>query len=163
MVIPHVHRTVVRTWLLAVVLAAGACSKEPSRWDQAASATLPTPATPKVEGAKLNRFFLADGTDGFSRTFTQEKEGFVEAKLKKEGQDVATLAISDTSSDAGVKAKYAAATDKVEGYPLVTVGKNQSALLINDKFQVKVSSQTLDADTRKALLAKFDLTGLAKL
>jgi len=150
-------------------LAAGGCGKEPSRWDEAATATLPAtvapgaPAPPKTEGAKLNGFFPADGTDGYSRVFTQEKDGFVEAKLKKDGQEVATLAISDASGDESVKAKYASAPDKVGDQPLVTVGKNQSAVLVNNKFQIKVSSQTLDADARKTLLSKFDIKGLAKL
>lgn len=148
---------------LAAALSAAACGKEPSRWDQAASATLPAPAGPKVEGGKLNAFFPADGTDGYSRVFTQEKDGFVEAKLKKDGQDVATLSISDASSDEAVKGKFASSSDKVAGQPLVTVGKNQSAVLVNNKFQAKVSSQTLDPDARKALLSKFDLNGLAKL
>lgn len=149
--------------LLALVLGGAACSKEPSRWDQVATAQLPTQSAPKVEGGKLNAFFPPDGTDGFSRVFTQEKDGFVEAKLKKDGQDVVTLAISDASNDDGVKAKYATAPDKLQDQPLVTVGKNQSALLVNQKFQVKVSSPTLDAEARKALLAKFDLNGLTKL
>src|SRR5512133_136194 len=148
---------------LALALCVSACSKEPSRWDQVATAQLPARSVPKVEGAKLNAFFPADGTDGFSRVFTQEKEGFVEAKLKKDGQDVATLAISDASNDEGVKAKYATASDKLQDQPLVTVGKNQSAVLVNHKFQVKVSSPTLDAAARKALLSKFDLNGLTKL
>lgn len=147
---------------LGLVLAASACKKEPSRWDQAATATA-TAAGPKVEGSKLNAFFPADGTDGYSRVFTQEKEGFVEAKLKKDGQEAATLSISDASSDEAAKAKFAGASDKVGDHPLVTVGKNQSAVLVNGKLQIKVSSQTLDADARKALLAKFDLGGLSKL
>jgi hypothetical protein len=148
---------------LGLVLSAAACGeKEPSRWDTAATATA-TAAGPKVAGSKLNAFFPADGTDGYSRVFTQEKDGFVEAKLKKEGQDVATVSISDASSDEAAKGKFAGATEKVGDHPLVTVGKNQSAVLVNGKMQIKVSSQTLDADARKALLGKFDLAGLAKL
>ncbi|MBK8258903.1 MAG: hypothetical protein IPK82_40370 [Polyangiaceae bacterium] len=138
------------------------CGKEPSRWDQAATQTVSAAAAPKVEGAKLNAFFPADGTDGMSRVFSQEKDGFVEAKLKKDGQDVATLSISDASADEGVKSKFASASDKVGDHPLVTVGKNQSAVLVANKYQVKVSSQTLDPDARKALLSKFDLAGLSK-
>lgn len=147
---------------LALALCAG-CGEKPSRWDQAATQTAPAAAAPKMEGAKLNAFFPADGTDGMSRVFSQEKDGFVEAKLKKEGQDVATLSISDASADEAAKGKFASATDKVGDHPLVTVGKNQSAVLVANKYQVKVSSQTLDAEARKALLAKFDLAGLAKL
>lgn len=148
---------------LALLLATAGCKKEPSRWDQAATATVSAAAAPKVEGGKLNAFFPADGTDGYGRVFTQEKDGFVEAKLKKDGQDAATLSISDASSDEAVKAKFASAPDKVGDHPLVTVGKNQSAALVNGKFQIKVSSPSLDADARKALLAKFDLAGLARM
>jgi hypothetical protein len=156
-------RSVLACAAASLVLLAAACGKEPSRWDSAHSATLPAGSAPKIEGGKLNAFFPADGTDGYSRVFTQEKDGFVEAKLKKDGQEVATLAISDASSDDAVKSKFASASDKVNGQPLVTVGKNQSAVLVNNKFQIKVSSQTLDEGARKALLEKFDLSGLAKL
>lgn len=148
---------------LGLSVALAGCKKEPSRWDQAATATVSTGTSPKVEGGKLNAFFPADGTDGYSRVFSQEKDGFVEAKLKKDGEEVATLSISDASGDEAVKGKFASASDKVGDYPLVTVGKNQSAVLVGGKMQVKVSSKTLDADARKALLAKFDLAGLSKL
>lgn len=156
-------RDIVVLGALGASLLAGACKKEPTRWDEAATATLPAAAAPKIEGKKLNVFFPADGTDGYSRVFTQEKDGFVEAKLKKDGQEVATLAISDASGDDAVKGKFASATDKVGAHPLVTVGKNQSAVLVHDRYQVKVSSQSLDADARRALLGKFDLDGLGKL
>jgi hypothetical protein len=158
--------------LHVALLAAGlslsvACKKEPDRWDQAATAPVPTkptePAAKEKPGANFNKAFPADGTDGYTRVFTQEKEGFAEAKLQKDGKDVATLAISDASADADAKGKFAKSTESVEGHPLVTVGKNQSALLVKDRYQVKVSSQTLDAEARKALLTKFDLKALAAL
>jgi hypothetical protein len=148
---------------LGLALATVACKQEPSRWDQAATSTATAGASPKIEGSKLNAFFPADGTDGYSRVFSQEKEGFVEAKLKKDGQEVATLSISDASGDEAAKGKFASASDKVGDHPLVTVGNNQSAALVGGKFQVKVSSKTLDAEARKALLAKFDLAGLSKI
>ncbi len=146
-----------------LLIGAAGCGNEPSRWDQAATATLSAPASPKIEGAKLNAAFPADGTDGYSRVFTAEKEGFVEAKLKKDGQEAATLSISDAAGDSAVTGKFASAADKVSSYPLITVGKNQSAVLVNNRFQVKVSSQTLDPDARKTLLSKFNLDALAKL
>lgn len=150
--------------LLALSLSLVACEKEPTRWDQAASAK-PTAIT--AEGSKpgsaFNKFFPADGTDGHSRVYTAEKAGFAEAKLKKDGKDVATLSISDTANEPDAKGKFASAGDKVKGFPLVTVGKNQSAVLVKDRYQVKVSSQSLDADARKAWLDRFDLAGLAGL
>lgn len=152
-------------WLCALALSLAACNnKEPTRWDQAGSAQ-PTAAT--VEGSRpgsaFNKFFPADGTDGYTRVYTAEKTGYAEAKLKKEGKDVAVLSISDTANEPDAKSKFVSASDKVKGFPLVTVGKNQSAVLVKDRYQVKVSSQTLDADARKTWLEHFDLAGLAGL
>ncbi|APR75324.1 Hypothetical protein A7982_00670 [Minicystis rosea] len=151
-------------WLLALALSLAACSKEPTRWDQAASSK-PTAIT--AEGSKpgsaFNKFFPADSTDGHSRVYTAEKPGYAEAKLKKDGKDVAVLSISDTLNEPDAKSKFASASEKVRGYPLVTVGKNQSALLVKDRYQVKVSSQSLDADARKAWIERFDLAGLGGL
>lgn len=153
---------------LAVTTTLGyACKREPSRWDKAATSataddkSTTAPAAPKTEGAKLNKFF-PPAEDGVSRVFTQEKDGFVEAQLKKDGVTIATLSISDTTGDDAAKKKFEGATEKVGSAPLVTVGKNQSAALVG-RFQVKASSPTLAPSARKALLEKFDLDGLAKL
>jgi hypothetical protein len=151
----------------AAVASLGACKKEPTRWDNAAEAPIPPkpaePAQQEKAGGSFNKAFPADGTDGYKRVFTQEKEGFAEAKLQKDGKDVATLAVTDVTNDAEAKGKFAKSTDAIDGHPLVTVGKNQSALLVKDRYQVKVSSMTLDADARKQLLGKFDLKTLASL
>jgi hypothetical protein len=156
-------RTVVAAGFL--VLAAG-CKKEPSRWDQAAAsaktAAAEAPSVAKTDGSKLNAFFPKDGEGGYSRVFTQEKTGFVEAQLKKDGALIATLAISDTTGDEAAKKKFDGASDKVGAAPLVTVGKNQSAALVG-RYQVKVSSPTLDPAARKAILETFDLRGLTAL
>lgn len=161
-------RSVVRTVGLSLSLAfALACSKEPTRWDQAAhqaksAAVVETPPPAKTEGGKFNKFFPADGEGGASRVFTQEKDGFAQADLKKDGATLATLSISDTEGDVAAKKKFEEAKEKVGEYPLVTVGAKQSALLVG-RYQAKVSSPSLDAAARKALLEKFDLRGLAKL
>ncbi len=157
------------TFLLVTFLVA--CSKdEPksTRWNDAAAALasgapVSASAAPVAAGSTLNARFPADGTDGYKRVFTQEKDGFAEAKLQKDGKDVATLSISDTNGTPDARAKFDAASEKLEGkYPLVTVGKNQSSVLVGGRWQVKVSSQSLDADQRKNLLTKFDLEGLSK-
>jgi len=157
-----------RTILLALCLGlpAAGCKDPPSRWDQAATATLPVApsgAPQSKPGSAFNAFFPPDSVDDVSRVFSQEKPGFAEAKLKKDGKEIAVLSISDAVNDADVKAKFAAATDKVNGMPLVTVGKNQSALLVKDRYQVKVSSQSLDEAARKAWIGRFNLSGLASL
>lgn len=154
---------------LAMLTFGAACSKEPTRWDQAAqtaksaAAADTPPAPPKTEGSSFNKFFPPDGESGAKRVFTQEKDGFAEAKLEKDGATMATLAISDAQSDDAAKKKFEGAPDTVATFPLVTVGKNQSAALVKGRYQVKVSSTTLDAPARKALLEKFDLAGLSKL
>ncbi|MFO0762214.1 MAG: hypothetical protein U0359_37590 [Byssovorax sp.] len=157
-----------RTAIVAISLCLGlaGCSKEPTRWDAAASAkpaAIASDAPPVKAGGSFNAFFPADGVEGTKRVFSQEKAGFVEAKLSKDGKPLATLTISDTTTEPDAKKKFENASDKVKGYPLVLVGKNQSALLVKDRYQVKVSSPDLDPDARKAWLERFDLAGLAGL
>jgi hypothetical protein len=144
-----------------------ACSKEPNRWEaaeQRAEATdgVGAAAAPKVAGGKLNAFFPAAGPGGATRVFTAEKAGYVEAKLKKsDGSELAMLSISEAAADA--LAKFTSASDDVSGFPLVTIGSNQSSALVANKYQVKVSSKELAAPDRKAVLASFDLKGLSSL
>lgn len=140
-----------------------ACKKEPTRWDGVASATTsarPPEAPPKAEGKELNAYFPKDGEGGYARVFTAEKEGYAEAKLTKEGAEAALLTVSD--ADPPQRDKFKDAKDKLAGYPLTTFGKNQSMVLVADRWQVKVSSKTLDEAARKDLLGTFDLAGLAQ-
>lgn len=163
-----------RTLFLALLFAAvvtGGCKKdEPksTRWDDAAAAVASTPppeadaapAAPLSAAGTLNKFFPKDGEGGYKRIFAADKEGYAEAKLQKDGKEVAVLSISDAERMTYVKAKFDAATEKLEGFPVITVGKNQSSVLVKNRYQVKVSSQTLEHEARKAILAAFDLKGL---
>lgn len=151
---------------LFAVLIAGmlACSKdEPksTRWDNAADAAAqappPKPTAPVAEGSSLNAAFPKDGDGGYKRVFTQEKDGFAEAKLQKDGKDVATLSASDTNANPEAKAKFSDAKEKLGEWPMMTVGKNQTTVLVRDRWQVKVSSPTLDHEARKTILGTFDL------
>lgn len=169
--------------LAFAVAVAGCCGgsseeKKPSRWEtkttpsaQPSGATTtaakpPAPASsePKpLEGSAFNKFFPADATDGTKRVFTQEKTGYAEAKFQKDGKDLITLSISDTANNPDARTKFSSATEKLQSHPMMTVGKNQSTILVKDRFQLKASSQTLDHEARKAWLSKFDLTGVAGL
>lgn len=155
----------IRPLLIALALV-GACKgePEPTRWDKKTAEVKEnkTPAVDKstvAKGGSLNTFFPKE-MSGLSRTFTQEKLGFSEAKIKM-GPAEAKVSISDTRNNPSAKAKFEKSTEKVAGFPLVTVGKKQTAVLVADRWQVKVSSSFLDASARKALLEKFDLSGLA--
>lgn len=96
---------------------------------------------------------------------SQEKRGFSEARLKQGDQVIALLAISDTITAPEARAKFDQAKQELEGWPLVEQGPHASALLVADRFQVKVIEQgsALDADHRHSLLEDFDLQGLASL
>jgi hypothetical protein len=154
---------------LLAPLGCGGCGDKPksTRWDDAAAATTAappasgsvSPAAPLSPPGALNRYFPADGVDGFKRVFTADKEGYAEAKLSKDGKDVATLSINDGIKPFA-KAKFDEATEKVEGFPVAKFGENQTSALVKDRYQVKVTSQTLDHAARTKLLSKFDLKGM---
>jgi len=139
---------------------------EESRWAAAQEATQGEHATTKeaVAGGDFNQFFPKD-RDQFDVVYTQEKQGFAEAVLRDDGQDVATLSIFDTVSNPEAAEKYAADSDAVAGYPATAIGDNGTAILVADRFQVQVRSTRADfsADDRATWLAAFDLAGLAAL
>lgn len=153
---------------LLLSLALVGCNKAPetSRWDkkteEVKQAGKPAEASKATAGGALNRYFPGDGPDG-KRVFTQERDGYAEAKLQRDGKDLATLSIADLSSNPDAKKKYDGATDKVAGFPLTTLGSTMSSVLVKERYQVRVSSPALDAAARKDLLGKFDLAGLSKL
>jgi hypothetical protein len=110
-------------------------------------------AKPMAAG-EFKKFFPKDVV------FSSTKEGFAEAKLQKDGNEVAILSIVDAEKLAYAKAKFDTATEKLDGFPVLKIGANQSSVLVKERFQVKVQSQTLDHEARKAILATFDLKGL---
>ncbi|AKG20181.1 hypothetical protein [Calothrix sp. 336/3] len=157
--------------LLSVLILTTACSsaKEPSRFDQAqkdSSTAKSGQAVSKnaTQGSEFNKFFPQGGS-GYSRVFTQEKKGFAEAKLKKDGKDVAMLSISDTKSTPSAAAKFTKSTKDIGGYPSIEVGNTQTAVLVKERYQVKVLSRTpsFKASDRATWIQKFNLDGLAKL
>ena len=117
-----------------------------------------------VPGSQFNKLFPKKEGD-FDLVYTQEKLGFVEAKLNKKGEEAATLAISDTATNPSAAEKYKTAAQKIGGYPAVAVGDNGTAILVADRFQVQIRSKqaSFTASDRETWLTKFDLAGLAAL
>jgi hypothetical protein len=161
------RRSMFALLLVCVLWITGCQPKAPSQFSQIQKETAKpgVAAVAKVatQGGEFNQFF-PKAIDGYERVYTQEKKGFAEAKLKKAGQEVAQLAISDTRSIAGAAAKYSNATEKIGGYPAVMVGNSQTSILVGN-YQVKVLSRnpSFTAADRAAWLTKFDLNGLSKL
>ena len=163
-------RRVLAALLLSMLLLVTACAtKAPSRFDQAQQESSQQKSGQAVakeatQGSNFNKFFPAAGA-GFDRVYTQEKKGFAEAKLKKDGKDVAMLSISDTKSTPITATKFQSSTLKIAGYPAVEIGKTQTAVLVGDRYQVKVLSrdQSFTSSDRQNWIQKFNLKGLARL
>jgi hypothetical protein len=165
----HRGRRVVAALLLSIILLVTACSpKTPGRFDQAQQESTQQKSGQSVaktatQGSEFNKLF-PDGDDGYQRVYTQEKKGFAEAKLKKDGKDIALLSISDTTSTPNAVEKFSKSTKKIGGYPAVEIGKTQTAILVG-KYQVKALSRdpSFTASDRADWLEKFDLDDLAEL
>lgn len=131
---------------------------QPSSTSNSARSAKPFP------GGAFNRFFPAAG-EGFERAASQEKEGFAEYKLKKDGKEMAMLAISDTATNPEAAAKFKNSDRQIGGYPAIEQGSTATAVLVDNRFQVKVLSRNpaFTRSDREAWLQKFDLRGLAGL
>ncbi|MGD1901879.1 MAG: hypothetical protein ACFB9N_06530 [Geitlerinemataceae cyanobacterium] len=175
---PSALRAAIVACCLSVTLTLTSCAQAPAPTaaPPAPTETSPTISTPSevqptdavadeaLPGATFNAFF-PEAQDGLDRVYTQEKAGFAEVKLKRDGQEVAKLAISDTVSTPAAAQKFADATETIAGYPAVTVGKKQTAILVGGRFQVKAISVAEDftPENRSTWLEKFDLNGLSQL
>jgi len=182
MIFPHL-RKILAPLLLAVLLLVTACggTQAPSRWDQAQQDSTqkrtqaPRDNTQKqntsnrapvvgkaLPGSTFNKFFPSAGS-GYQRVYTQEKQGFAEAKLKKGGKDVAVMSINDTANNPSAAQKFRQSNQQISGYPAVSQGNNGTAVLVGDRFQVKIQSRdpSFTESDRQAWLQKFNLRGLA--
>lgn len=163
-------RKILAALLLSIILLTTACAQQaPGRFDQVQQESSQQKkgqaiAKDATQGSEFNKFF-PQASDGYQRVFTQEKKGFAEAKLKQDGKDVAVMAISDTTSLPAAAAKFSNSTKKISGYPALEVGNTQTAILVNDRYQVKVLSRSpsFTAADREAWIQKFNLSGLSRL
>lgn len=169
MKVPHLRKILAPLLLSLLLLVTSCASQPPSRFEQAQQESSQQRSGQAVaknatQGAEFNKFFPKGGS-GYERVFTQEKKGFAEAKLKQGGKDVAMLAISDTTSTPTAAAKFQQSTKKIAGYPAVEIGNTQTAVLVNNRYQVKALSRdpSFTQSDREAWLQKFDLNGLARL
>ncbi|KAM3103539.1 hypothetical protein ACKFKF_00590 [Phormidesmis sp. 146-12] len=167
MTVQHWRRVGVALLLSVVLLVTGCQPKAPSQFSQAQQEStqkgVTAVAKDATQGSEFNKFFPA-ASAGYSRTFSQEKKGFASAKLNKGGKNVAMLSINDTTGIAGAAQKYTKSTEKIGGYPMVTLGNQTTSVLVG-KYQVKVQSRdpSFTPADREAWLQKFNLKGLEKL
>lgn len=162
-------RQITVAFALATLLLVAACTPEtPSRFDRVQQESTQRGATAVVkdatQGAKFNRFF-PDSASGYQIVPAQEKKGFAEYKVNKEGKNVAVLSISDTASLPSAAEKYKDSPLSIAGFPAVEQGSTGTGILVGDRYQVKVMSRdpSFTKADREAWLQKFDLKGLAAL
>ena len=174
--------TVLLGLAVAVIISGCEGTKAPDRWEAADQATregapvseagtsansqaLPADKSGVLEGSEFNKFF-PEVTSPWDIVFKQEKPGFAQASLQRDGTETAVLSISDTRNNAAAADKYKAATDKVDGYPYMPSGSLGSGILVANRFQVQVRSapdKGLSESERKEWLKKVDLIGLEAL
>jgi hypothetical protein len=164
-------RNVLTSFLLSLVLLLTACANvaPPSPYDQVQEDTTGRNAPAAVAreaqpGGNFNRFFPAP-QDGFDVVPAQEKRGFAEYKLNRDGTTMAMLSINDTVSNPEAAQKFQDSDRQIAGYPAVDIGSTQTAVLVADRYQVKVQSrdESFTAGDRETWLARFNLDGLAQL
>lgn len=156
-----------RGWLLVALAAtvAAGCYREPTRWDQVQQETQGKKAVEKaaIHGSEFNKFFPKDG-DGYSVVPAQEKAGYSEYNVKKDGETIATIAVFDTVSNPEALDDYKESQETLDGYPLVDKGDKGNAVLVADRLQVQVRSKDANVDKAQRLewLKKFDLANLGQ-
>lgn len=163
-------RRILAALLVSVLLLVTSCATQaPSPYDQAQQESTQRNAPAAVakdatQGSQFNKFF-PKGSGGFQTVPAQEKKGFAEYKLKQGGKDVAVLSINDTISNPTAAGKFNSSTQRIAGYPAVNQGSNGTAILVGDRYQVKVQSRdaSFTQSDREAWLQRFNLSGLARL
>lgn len=117
-----------------------------------------------LPGSEFNKFFPAQ-TGNDDRVAKQEKQGFAQYSLRRDGAEIAQFSITDLRSNPQAAEKFEQPDLTIDGYPAKKDGANGTTLLAGQRFQVKVRSpggQLNEAD-RINWLKKFDLAGIATL
>ena len=162
------RKFLVALFLTSCLLLSSCAQQAPSRFDGAQQESTSKGATAVVDesqsGGSFNRYF-PDAADGYQRIYSQEKKGFAQAKLKQDGKEIAILAISDVLNNPSTVDKFKESTSTINGYPAVSQGTTGTAILVNNRYQVKIRSKdsSFTASDREKWLGRFDLRGLSKL
>lgn len=154
-------------WGLGVLACLGGCGKaEPSRWEAAQQSTANQPAVAEqsVEGSSFNRFF-PQAERPWDIVFKQEKTGFAQASLQKDGREMAVLSVSDTVNNPDALQKYQSSGVSLDAYPRAEIGADATAVLVGDRYQVQIRSQDPEFGPaeREAWLRKFHLEAIGRI
>lgn len=161
--------------LLVVVLLGGlgyfACRSNqeepkqlPAPVERSADTPKAIPPSEATEGAAFNKLFPG-GSDGYKVVFTQEKDGFAQADLSRDGKKAAVLTISDTAANPSAREKFKSSSKQISGHPAASVGSQGTAVLVGGRYQVQVRSldPSFSPASREAWIERFKLSQLASL
>ena len=166
MILPSSRKILISVMLSLLLLLSACGSSEPTRWDNAQKESTSQPRNDAVKkqtkGGEFNKFF-PNVSGEYSLVYSQEKKGFAQAKLKKGGQDVATLSISDTLDTPNTAKSFEGSTKQISGYPAKEQGKSMTSVLVGGRYQVKVRSTSLSPSDREQWISQFNLSGLSRV
>lgn len=117
-----------------------------------------------LPGSEFNKFFPQQEGE-WDLVYKQEKQGFALASLRRKGDELALLSITDLRSNPDAAEKYLDAADEIKGYPTAEIGSKGLGVLVGARFQVQVRSESDDftARDRADWIRRFDLEGLEEL
>ena len=117
-----------------------------------------------LPGSTFNKYF-PEQFENYDMVAKQEKSGFAQYSLRRDGDEIAQLSISDLRSNPAAAVKFVSADMSVADYPAIKDGSKGTVLLVATRFQVKIRSPQgqLNEQDRITWLKKFDLNGLATL
>lgn len=90
-------------------------------------------------------------------------EGFAQCTLTQGDKRLGAIVIRDLQKSGGNTDAYAKSTEQLAGFPLLEPGSTISSILVNNRYEVRVFSQSTDLTQaqRRAWIQKVDLQGLA--
>ncbi len=117
-----------------------------------------------LPGGEFNKFF-PEQSGNYDMVAKQEKQGFAQYSLRRDGEEIAQLSVTDLRGNPQAAEKFAEPDMTIAGYPAKKDGTKGTTLLVEQRFQVKVRSPggQLNESDRVKWLQAFDLAGIAGL
>ncbi len=117
-----------------------------------------------LPGGEFNKFFPQQ-SGNIDMVAKQEKQGFAQYSLRRGGEEIAQLSVTDLRGNPQAAEKFGTPDMTVAGYPAKKDGTKGTTLLVAQRFQIKVRSPggQLNESDRVKWLQAFDLAGIAGL
>ena len=117
-----------------------------------------------LPGSDLNKFFPVQSV-AYDTVAKQEKTGFAQYSLRRDGSEIGQLSITDLRGNPAAAEKFKTPDMTIATYPAKKDGSKGTTLLVAGRFQLKVRSPDgqLNEKDRVTWLQKFDMVGIALL